>query len=625
MSQKHVEYMRKTHKMKDILKQITQVLMDHGGQMTAEAVADQLGCTDRYVRKTVAEAGDTEKEFGFSIQYVFRKGYCLVISDPSLFEKCMNSEEEKQRAKDALADIIESPSYIKIDTLADCYFTSRTTMERILSEAREIAETYHITISYRQKYGIIASGTEINKRICLSYCRKGEKEREHTIEAVQEILFNILKKNDYLLSDIGFNNLSAHIFIMIQRIKKGKIVTETVQFEEGRFLAERKIADDLVAELEKTYCIQIPASEESYIMLHLLAKQIVKDESAIRPEVYELIDQIFEEIKRQRNIDLFENKELRAHLAMHLQPLLFRLKYHTYQDNPLVEKVKQQMPLGYDLAVISKDMIEKKYGLRMDDSETAFLATHFALAVSGMNQTAMHGKFLVICSTGKGTARLMQYKLMNEYGFKEEDITLSSLIQMREMDVSTYTCVFTTVNIPYEVSIPVILVDPMMNEASAKKIAQFFQQQEITEVKKNSLYADDRILADLQFNNIEEVFHFIAEKTKEYIKTDTDVYEQLMKREELSSTEIGNECCMPHPLNWFPEEPFSLIIILKKPMQWKNDKVKFIFFTALPKTFENRLQVTDQLIMLVSDREKLNAFASHPNVNTLYQTMEVQK
>ena len=174
-------------------------------------------------------------------------------------------------------------------------------------------------------------------------------------------------------------------------------------------------------------------------MLHLLAKQELQDANAIRPEVYALIDQIFHEIKIQKNIDLEQNQELRTHLAMHLQPLMFRLKYHSCQDNPLVEKIKQQMPTGYDLAVISKEIIEKNYGLIMDDSETAFLATHFALAVSGMKKQEIRGRFLVICSTGKGTARLMQYKLMNDYGFKEEDITLSSLIQLVDMDLSDYT------------------------------------------------------------------------------------------------------------------------------------------------------------------------------------------
>ena len=611
--------------MKDILKQIVQVLMDHGGQMTAEAVADQLGCTDRYVRKTVTEAENTEKEYGFSIQWVFRKGYYLVISNPSLFEKCMGTGSDDKRSKEVLADIIESPSYIKIDTLADRYFTSRTTMERILNEVKEIADCYRIKIEYRQKYGIIASGSEIDKRTCLSYCRKGDEKKEGIIRAVQQILFLVLKEYDYMLSDIGFNNLSAHIFIMIQRIKEGKVITDAVHFEEGKYVKEKQIADELVHRLEEKFDIQISESEKSYIMLHLLAKQVLQDANAIRPEVYALIDQIFHEIKIQKNIDLEQNQELRTHLAMHLQPLMFRLKYHSCQDNPLVEKIKQQMPTGYDLAVISKEIIEKNYGLIMDDSETAFLATHFALAVSGMKKQEIRGRFLVICSTGKGTARLMQYKLMNDYGFKEEDITLSSLIQLVDMDLSDYTCIFTTVNIPYEVSIPVILVDPMMNEASAKKISQFFKQQEIRNVKKNSLYADERILKDLQFSSLDDILHFLADKTHQFIDTDEDIYAQLKRREDLSSTEIGNECCMPHPLNWFPEEPFSLILILKKPVQWQNGRVKYIFFVALPKKFENRLQVTDQLIMLVSDREKLKQFAADPTEDNLYSLMGIGK
>lgn len=611
--------------MKDILKQIVQVLMDHGGQMTAEAVADQLGCSDRYVRKTITDAGNTEKDYGFSIQWIFRKGYYLVIADPSLFEKCIGHANEDKRTKDVLADIIESPSYIKIDTLADRYFTSRTTMERILTDVKEMAASYQIKIEYRQKYGMIASGTEIDKRNCLSYCHKDNEKKGSTIAAVQEILFKVLEENNYVLSDIGFNNLSAHIFIMIQRIQEGKVIAEGINFDTGKYTEEKKIADELVKKLEEAFHISISESEESYIMLHLLAKQVLQDEHAIRPEVYALIDEIFLEIRKQKNIDLTKDKELRTHLAMHLQPLMFRLKYHSCQENPLVEKIKQQMPAGYDMAVISKEIIEKQYGFIMDDSETAFLATHFALAVSAMQEQKIRGKFLVICSTGKGTARLMQYKLMNEYGFKEEDITLSSLIQMRNIKLDDYTCVFTTVNIPYSVSIPVILVDPMLNEVSSKKIAQFFKQQEIKDVKKDSLYSDDRIFNNVSLGTMDEILHFLADKTHEFITTEEDIYSQLKQRENLSSTEIGNECCMPHPLNWFPEEPFSLILLLKKPVTWKNGKVRFIFFIALPKTFANRLQVTDQLIMLVSDREKLKLFSDSPNTETLYSCIGVER
>jgi transcriptional antiterminator len=126
-----VEYSKNGINMKDVLRQIVQVLKEHGGQMTAEAVADQLGCTDRYVRKTVTEEENTEMKYGFSIRWIFRKGYDLVISDPALFEASMGSQKDDKRAREVLADIIESLSYIKIDELADKNYNSRKPKENM--------------------------------------------------------------------------------------------------------------------------------------------------------------------------------------------------------------------------------------------------------------------------------------------------------------------------------------------------------------------------------------------------------------------------------------------------------------------------------------------------------------
>ena len=68
-------------------------------------------------------------------------------------------------------------------------------------------------------------------------------------------------------------------------------------------------------------------------------------------------------------------------LALHLQPMLNRLKYDLHITNPLNERIKQESPVAFEMAVCAGKVITRHYHKSVSDHELGYLALHFALAL----------------------------------------------------------------------------------------------------------------------------------------------------------------------------------------------------------------------------------------------------
>ncbi len=55
-----------------------------------------------------------------------------------------------------------------------------------------------------------------------------------------------------------------------------------------------------------------------------------------------LMTQIIKEIKDKYNIDFTADMDLQTSLSLHLQPMMNRLKYGMYIQNPLLEQIKNR-------------------------------------------------------------------------------------------------------------------------------------------------------------------------------------------------------------------------------------------------------------------------------------------
>ena len=591
--------------MKESLKQLMNILMEKDDYVASKDLAKRMNCSHRYINKIVEDVDYGLYNDCFFIQYKPHKGYKLEIQDQKKYYEMMSLKNDDEHIeKNVLKLLVDYDDYIRIDDIADYFFVSRSHMDRIIKNVKQLAGLYDLKIISKPKYGIRIEGTEMNKRLCSAHLRNIKDIQNEDLLVIQDILYSILKEFDYSITDINFNNLVYHLFILLRRIQSGHELLDEIQLHQIYEL-QNKIADKILEKLNEQFHIAIPFVERNYIVLHLLGKQTINKNQEIPEKIFELTNQILERIYDEQSIDLRNDLDLRISLCLHLQPLLFRLKYNFNQKNPMLNRVKREIPQGYEMAIVAKKVIKELYNVNMNEDEAAFLAMHFYLSFMKQEEKSYQMKFLVICSTGRGTAKLLVFKLMEKYSIDENDIVLSSLMQMKDIDLSQFSCVITTVPISYEIPIPIIQISPMLDERSLKKIGEFIKSKDINELQNNLVYKKELFFTCNHLKTKEDVFHFIIEQIHVYFPHERMTIEDIIKREELSSTEIGNQCSMPHPLDYYPNQPIVMIIVLKKQIKWFDNKVRYIFFIALPKQFSTRMNVLDEITSLVCDSEKL--------------------
>ncbi|MDZ5034294.1 PTS sugar transporter subunit IIA, partial [Clostridium perfringens] len=64
-----------------------------------------------------------------------------------------------------------------------------------------------------------------------------------------------------------------------------------------------------------------------------------------------------------------------------------------------------------------------------------------------------------------------------------------------------------------------------------------------------------------------------------YIKE--NVKDEIFKREELASTEIGDLVAIPHTMQEGIEKSFISVAILKKSITWEKEKVQIVFMVGI--------------------------------------------
>ena len=62
-------------------------------------------------------------------------------------------------------------------------------------------------------------------------------------------------------------------------------------------------------------------------------------------------------------------------------PLLKRIQYQMYMDNPLLLDIKKRLIVAYELAVKGCELINKHYHCQLPDDEIAYFALHINLSL----------------------------------------------------------------------------------------------------------------------------------------------------------------------------------------------------------------------------------------------------
>ena len=550
--------------------------------------------------------------------------------------------ENEQIIFDVLEQILYAEEYVKLDDLSEKLFISRKSLSIYLKDVKKILSNYNLKLVSKPGYGLKLEqeegALETKIRRLILFCKHKNNKfypitfSDELCKKVESIIRKYSDEYQYVTTQEGMEELKDGILIAATRIKQNKMNEygeEVISYISE--IQEFSIAQKLVKEIGNILSIQYDVQETCYVARLLRAhRRLTKDDieklqNNIRDELDELINSILNEIESKFQINLHNDLDLYVGLGMHLVPLISRIQFNVHLNNPIIEEVKRNYMLAFDMATTASKVIEEKFDIVLSEDEVGYLATHLNLALVRQNSEVQPKNILVVCSSGGGLAKLLEYKIKQNFGPMINDIDTCNMYELRNIDMSKYDYVLTTVKLDYQPAKPTLQISHMLTSDDVKKVTNVLNETSSTktllDVSTNELFFND-----IKAKSKEEVIEKICEKLKNRIPLQKDFVEQIFNREKVYSTEIGNGVVFPHPLVSTTPITFISITVLNKPILWDNEMIQVVMISNTKVGESAELQTMyDQFAQFVSNKHNIVELIKKPEYKTFEKLVEMEK
>ncbi|GBD69175.1 BglG family transcription antiterminator [Tetragenococcus halophilus] len=533
-------------------------------------------------------------------------------------------EDKEERIVSIFSTLLMGEQPLLIQELADSLYISRSTLENDLVNIKERLVDSGATLQNTHQ-GIYIDASEKTKRKLLSQLlemywgkdnvwatSKKSTMIDHSIlqslsrlfdsRVVQEVIesLNQFQKRVYLkLDDYEYQSLTVHLVIAIERLRKGEpLLVKELGITQEKIKDSTKL---LVSILENNLDIKLPEDEQQYINIHILAAE--KDNKGVSGE-----KKIFN-LETENDLDAFLRQSLTDYddilinnLLLHLTPAIKRFSLGLNIYNPYTAETKKFFSLAYNRAVDLSIQLKNTYSVDINDDEIAFIALHIQAYQERKETKKIEA--VIVCSTGLGTARLLEQRVKKYFSDRLKITRVMSLQEVKEQPISE-ELVISTVNTQYE-GASVIKVSPFLDDFSANaishKVDQLIDNHEHADAFMN-LIDKELILLDDKTKTKEEVIQEIGKQLVEKDYGYTGIAEAAVEREEVASTKIGF-VATPHAPVDYVKKPCISLYINPEGITWDHGKVKLIFFLAMNERIKPDIQSIYQHFNDILENEK---------------------
>lgn len=611
---------------------------------TIANIATMMSVSYRTIQNDIKQINEIIKKYHVQIIKDSNKGIKLDSQSLSDFNTLLNQleneiNENNQLIYKLLERFITAHNYIKIDELDYEFFISKKVLNNSVAEMKKILNQYNLKLISKPSYGSIieAKSGPIESKIRRMIIEIKQKEPSFYKIALDEItkktIVDAVKKrccdSGFATTEEGINELCLAILVAISRIKQNKKIDYPANFVSYLIeLEEFKLAKSIVNDIRNIVHFTYDISEITYIcrMMKAHRRLTTEDmknlENSIRNGLDILLNKIFDEIEKEYKLKMHDDLDLYVALGMHLVPLISRIQFDFYINNPLIADVKRNYIHAFDLAITASNVIEKEFSIKLTEDEIGYIALHFNLALERKNDKPIPRNVLVVCSSGGGLAKLLEYKIKQNFGSKISKIQTCNMYELKNIEVDKYDYILTTVELDQTYCKPTLHISHMFTKEDINKIENIMSKESglmtLLDVTNEQLF-----FSDIEAKNPDDALKQICTRLNSVIPLQKDFIEQVKKRESLYSTEIGNNVVFPHPLITNTPITFISITVLKKPIRWKYETVQVVIVGNTKIGESNKLQpMYKQFAQFVSDRKAIASLIQKPEYKTFKEIIE---
>lgn len=543
-------------------------------------------------------------------------GYKLVIRDQEVFLTYLQQgdrlSDEEYRCQYLFERFMRDEGYVRIEDLCEELHLSRTTIKQALREVRACFEEYGVVIHTRPHHGMCLRGTEVNKRRAMAHFRYLKKDQP-AVDKIRDIVVSSMANmdtGDFQVSDDGLDGLVVYLYIACERVGRGCYIDiEDGWGEEAEKEREYGLGRAVMTLMNQVMGMEYREEETAYLTIYLCGINIAHEAGRaaswageragilVDQEIFDIVNDMMRLLEGEVDISFSTDLNLQLSLSLHMVSLARRIKYRTYMRNPLLEDIKTRLIAAYELSIRLSEFINERFECELPEDETGYLALYINLSLEQELNKIQKKRILLVCSSGVGSGKLLEYYFEENFKAYIQKITVCSRLDMEKEDVSQYDCVFSTIPLKRELPIPVFVIGHFVDRGDTGNIARKFKA--LNEFDPRIYFPKELFFVFDSFKNKEEAIHQIVRKCHLHYKLPEEFEALILERERLGSTEFHGLAAFPHAYKPVADTTFVSVTVLKKPMVWKKAQIRLIFLSSIENKVNKNLDIFYKVISVL--------------------------
>lgn len=585
--------------------------------VTASELAKILDLNEKTVRTTIGKMRDSLDEYGIEIESKTRKGYHLLIYDKEKYQAFINNDEwlskndipnnSKEREEWLLDYLLKQHKFVRIDDLSEMLYVSRSTITNDIRNVEDSLKSYHITLIRRPNYGLHIQGSEFDIRNCMisqfkdnKWAQRFSDKEENELKEISKILLNNIQNQKVVLSKSMIQEMTSCIYIAKVRYEENyKITVSKNEVVHRIYKPYIEVATNIVEELNEKFHIHLLDSEIYYIAINIAARSdynVLEGElesgviNQARKQATQMLDCVYD----MMHLDMRQNLSLLYDLISFLIPMDIRMRYGIIAKNPFAEATKKKYFFAYNVASQAVIPLKKTYFHELPENEIAYLTSIFALFIEQEKDKKKKYNILVICATNMSTSKLLAYQYKKKFKKYIDEVYTCEMYNLDSFDFSKVDYIFTTVEINRVLPKPVLGISAFLEDEEVEKISSILKFKSSNTIA--DVYSEELFYDNIKGETKEEILFEICKRIPEKYGIPSDFYEGLLRREEITGTDLAKHVALPHPYETTSDISFACISVLDHPIRWTRQDVQVVILMAVAEDEQRDLTNFLQLI-----------------------------
>ncbi|MBV7391789.1 PTS sugar transporter subunit IIA [Enterococcus sp. ALS3] len=610
-------------------------------------IAKQLDISKNSVKNLIYKMNDQSKD---KIIDSSRAGYWLNEYGMTMLsnEKSSIPQTYIERAFFIIRTVMLKKTSQDIYEIADELFVSYSTLKNTLQRMNKTFERFQVRF-LSKKDNIIIQGEEEDLRRLAAYAVSEETNWQFLdlapiketfghafVEKTEEIIRLNFKKYHAYLNDFAFMNLLLHLLILIERVEKGNHIEETSGLDKRKNNEDtNKLIVALWEEFEATFSISLNQGDKDEIAYFVLTtasqvnevsfKEIV---GAVEKKLLEDVQQIANEVNEIYRINLI-NPYFLSQFSLHVHGLIQRATNKRYNRNPLLENIKVDCRMIFDIAVFFSLRIEGIYHIDVVEDEIAYIAIHLASEIERQKVNEEKIQAVLFTPNYNFHASSVEQQLV---AIVNNDVHIKAVIsQIEELDNYQFDLLFTTVDISLSGPYTIIRIPMFINSENRNIILQRLtvfqrnQKRKILLENFNKYFSEDLFYSDLVFKNKMDLIHQLCETMEEKGVVQENFETSVLQRENAASTAFSN-IAIPHSLQMDAIKTSIAVVISKKGIEWDDERVHVVLLFAVNYVDRHYFsQIYESLIHIFDHPQIINKISKLRSLADVRQLIENEK